>query len=222
MVVVRIVLFRLASWLAYGVLVPLYEWVARWYSDGEWHTWRQQALGPLNDIIQDRATHARRARVLEVGCGTGMLLAELASQSCDVVGLDRSPAMLAVARRRTASSVTLLHGRAEALPLAAGAVDAIVLTFPTEYAYAAATWQEFARVLTPGGQVTWVDAGELRTPSWLARTLQALLLPSAALTGYVDRMSRQLSDLGFTCDVQTVELPHSRVRVLRARRDTET
>jgi ubiquinone/menaquinone biosynthesis C-methylase UbiE len=217
MVLVRVAVFRLASWLAYGVLVPLYEWVARLYSDGEWHTWRQQALGPLNGLIQDVATHGRRARVLEVGCGTGALLAELAELPADVVGLDRSSAMLAVARRRTAGAVMLLHGCAEALPLAAGAVDAIVLTFPTEYAFAAATWQEFARVLTPGGQVTWVDAGELHSPSWLARTLQALLLPSASLTGYVHRISRQLSDLGFTCDLRTVELPRSRVRVLVAR-----
>ncbi|QLQ08938.1 MAG: methyltransferase domain-containing protein [Anaerolineae bacterium] len=81
--------------------------------------------------------------------------------------------------------VALLQGRAEALPLPAGSVDAVVLTFPTEYAYAAATWQEFARVLIPGGQVIWIDAGELRDPGWLVRTLQTLL-PGAELASLMD------------------------------------
>lgn len=219
MVVVRGLLFRLASWLAYGALVPLYEWVAELYSDGEWHTWRHQARVALNETLQTAADAGRRARILEVGCGTGALLVELAHLPGELVGLDRSPAMLGAARRRTRGVVMLLEGRAEALPLTAGSVAAIVLTFPTAYAYAAATWLEFARVLAPGGQVIWVDAGELRAPSRVARLLQALLLPGAALTGYVDRMSRQLSDFGFTYELQTVELPRSRVRVLQARRD---
>lgn len=214
MAVVRVLLFRLASWLAYGALVPWYEWVARLYSDGEWHHWRQQGLGPVDGMIQ---TAARTVRVLEVGCGTGALLMELVRRPCDVIGLDRSPAMLAAAQHRTGGTVKLLQGRSQALPLAAGVVDAIILTFPTHYAYAADTWHEFARVLAAGGQVVWVDAGELRAPSLAARTLQTLLLPSAALVGYVDRITQRLTDLGFAVTSQTIELPRSRVQVLVAR-----
>lgn len=221
MVIVRALLFRLASWLAYGALVPLYEWVARLYSDDEWHTWRQQALGLVDTVIRTRATAGRPLRVLEVGCGTGALLMELAHRPCEVIGLDRSPAMLAAARRRTDGTVHLVQGCGQALPVAAGVVDAIILTFPTNYAYAADTWHEFARVLALGGQVIWIDAGELRAPGTLARALQVLLLPSAALAGYVDRITQRLTDLGFTVTSQTIELPRSRVRALIARPDPD-
>lgn len=215
----RVWLFRLASWLAYGALVPLYEWVARCYSDGEWHTWRRQAVAPVIDVTVAAMAGGRRAHVLEVGCGTGPLLVELAQTPALVTGLDRSAAMVSAARRRTrarGARLTLMQGQAEALPLAAGVVDAIVLTFPTGYAYAAATWEEFARVLAPGGTVIWVDAGELRQPSRLARLLQGLLLPPASLTSIVDRISRRVAAFGFTSELRTIELPRSRVRMLLA------
>ena len=216
----RVWLFRLASWLAYGALVPLYEWVARCYSDDEWHTWRQQAVGPAIELAQTATAEGRRTHVLEVGCGTGALLVELAQTPALVTGLDRSAAMVSAARRRTrarGAHLTLMQGQAEALPLAAGVVDAIVLTFPTGYVYAAATWEEFARVLAPGGTVIWVDAGELRQPSPLARLLQGFLLPPASLTSIVDRFSRRVAAFGFTSELRTIELPRSRVRVLLAR-----
>lgn len=52
-----------------------------------------------------------RERVLELGCGTGHWLAQLAAAGCDVAGLDASQEML----RRAAVRVTgdLRHGRAE-------------------------------------------------------------------------------------------------------------
>ena len=43
----------------------------------------------------------RGRRVLEVGSGTGSLAAMLAAAGCAVVGVDRSPTMLAFARSNT-------------------------------------------------------------------------------------------------------------------------
>lgn len=50
--------------------------------------------------------------VLELGCGTGRVLAALIEAGHEVVGIDSSEAMLEVARSRfqESSSVTLLHG----------------------------------------------------------------------------------------------------------------
>ncbi|MFB0499768.1 MAG: methyltransferase domain-containing protein, partial [Candidatus Hadarchaeaceae archaeon] len=43
---------------------------------------------------------SRVAKVLDLGCGTGMLLSELARRSELVVGVDSSPEMLELARKR--------------------------------------------------------------------------------------------------------------------------
>src|SRR5687768_12177584 len=58
-------------------------------------------------------------RVLDVACGTGALTfaaAERVGQNGSVVGLDASPEMLAVARRKP-SRIEWVEGTAEALPL---------------------------------------------------------------------------------------------------------
>ena len=56
-----------------------------------------------------------RARLLDLGCGTGALLARLVDAqtgSLDLVGLDLSPEMLAIARARLPYRVKLLEGNA--------------------------------------------------------------------------------------------------------------
>ncbi len=56
--------------------------------------------------------HARLAAgpVLELACGTGRLLAALAGEGYEVVGLDRSAAMLRQARERLGAAATLVEG----------------------------------------------------------------------------------------------------------------
>src|SRR5262245_19855910 len=46
-----------------------------------------------------RAAGRRRPVVVEVGCGSGVLAARLIDRGYDVVGIDRSPAMIRIARR---------------------------------------------------------------------------------------------------------------------------
>ena len=82
---------------------------SRPYRLAEWY--REFASGqlPYADVAQVVARHVRRVdpgavRVLEVACGTGSLTIPLARQGFDVTGLDVSPEMLEVARRRTADA----------------------------------------------------------------------------------------------------------------------
>jgi ubiquinone/menaquinone biosynthesis C-methylase UbiE len=76
--------------------------------------------------------------VLEIGCGTGQALAELAQAAGSegrAIGLDLSSGMLAQAQRRftgAPAAVSLLHGNALALPLCAGSCDAVFLSFTLE------------------------------------------------------------------------------------------
>jgi SAM-dependent methyltransferase len=209
--------FQLASSLAYGWLAPLYEAVARLFSNGEWHTWRRQAVVVL---AARTALTGVQPRILEVGCGTGALLIEMTVAGSSVIGLDRSAPMLRAAaqrlRREGSPPVILVQGMAQAVPLPAHSVDCIVLTFPTAYVFDLRTWQEFHRLLTPGGWVIWVDGGEIDRPNLIARLLQALLSPDLDAQRLMLAMPAHVRGLGFAASWQTHELPSGRVSILTA------
>jgi SAM-dependent methyltransferase len=70
--------------------------------------------------------------VLDVGCGTGHFAVWLQRRSLDVIGLDRSPAMLAELRRRHAA-LPVVVGDADCLPVRSGAVDVALLVTTLEF-----------------------------------------------------------------------------------------
>ena len=83
---------RLASWVVeqfYGRLAWAYDPAVWALSGGLWYRWAFTA----ERFVVDQP-------VLEVGCGTGCLLAHLARKGLEVIGVDKSPQMAAVARRR--------------------------------------------------------------------------------------------------------------------------
>src|SRR5438477_183685 len=80
---------------------------------------RQKTLVAEGDLL------ARR--VLDVGCGTGNLAAALAARGARVWGVDPSPEMLAIARRKAPRGAGFREGRAEALPFRDGWFDRAAL-----------------------------------------------------------------------------------------------
>src|SRR5262249_18080901 len=64
-------------------------------------------------------------RVLDLCCGQGNVSAALTSLGCDVVGVDFSPAMLALARKQ-APSVTFIEADAQDLPFDDAAFEIVV------------------------------------------------------------------------------------------------
>ena len=101
--------------------------------------------------------------VLDVACGTGLVTAELLRQKkCGVIGIDQSAFMLAGARRRLAADdrVTLVQGRAEALPFDHASVDHLTVTYLLRYVDdPAATLAELVRVIRPGGTFASLEFG---------------------------------------------------------------
>ncbi len=92
-------------------------------------------------------------KVLDLGCGTGMLLNELARRSGFVVGIDSSPEMLELARKRRGSAALVLAD-ADHLPFADRSFDAVVsVTLLQNMPSPAATVREVARVTKPEGIV---------------------------------------------------------------------
>jgi SAM-dependent methyltransferase len=157
-------LINAAFELLYGPAVPIYDWVSRTGFTGEWARWQRVVL---------RYIHS--GPVLEIGSGTGDLLPLLAAQGLRPCGVEPSPQMFARARRKLArlgQTPPLVRGRADALPFADGAIGAVVATFPSAWVFQAATWDEIARVLRPGGVVAIVLSGEL-APHGAGRALRA-------------------------------------------------
>ena len=90
---------------------------------------------------------------VDVGCGTGRWTARLSA-----IGVDASPAMLAVAARKDGLRGRLAVGDAASLPVASGSADLVLcaLTFGHIRDQAGAM-HEFARVLQPGGTLIMSD-----------------------------------------------------------------
>jgi SAM-dependent methyltransferase len=132
---------------------------------------------PFGAVVADAAQIGAGQRVLDVACGTGALTRTVAARvggSGHVIGLDANPQMLAVARRLH-PSIEWLHGRAEALPLPAASVDAVVSQFGLMFFDdRVGALREMARVLKSGGRIAVAvcDAVE-RSPGYGA--LAALL-----------------------------------------------
>ncbi|TSB23535.1 class I SAM-dependent methyltransferase [Streptomyces benahoarensis] len=89
-------------------------------------------------------------RVLDLGAGTGKLTATLVARGSDTVAVEPGPSML-TELRRALPSVRALAGRAEAIPLPDGSVDAVLSGNAMHWFDMAVAGPEIARILAPGG-----------------------------------------------------------------------
>ena len=106
------------------------------------------------------------AGVLDLGCGTGVLLAELERlrPGLRLVGVDLSHGMLTRARARLPSSVLLLQAAGEHLPLPADSRDVVVSVSSMHY------WQDAPRVVAEVHRVLHGD-GRFIVTDWCRETL---------------------------------------------------
>ncbi len=95
--------------------------------------------------------------VLDVGCGTGAVVAALGTRGATVAGLDFLPVCLKLARRRTAAP--LIRGRADALPVKDGSLGLITCLDVLSHGSmeVAPALAEFHRALAPGGYLMIFD-----------------------------------------------------------------
>jgi 2-polyprenyl-6-hydroxyphenyl methylase/3-demethylubiquinone-9 3-methyltransferase len=101
-------------------------------------------------------------RILDLGCGKGRFATPLAAAGAEVVGLDRSAAMLA-----EGAGLDRVKGSARRLPFPDAAFDAAVAIEVFEHLAAIdEVLLEVRRVLRPGGLVAIVDKN---AGSWNAR-----------------------------------------------------
>jgi SAM-dependent methyltransferase len=149
--------------------------------------WVDASLAHIYDTLsapydEDLAWYHEQAaaqgdRVLELGCGSGRLLVPLARAGCSLVGLDVSPPMLAIARKRLAAAgpvvanrVRLVEGHMRAFTLGETFDLAIIAARSFCYLVDRADQQSALRAiaahLRPGGLLAFDLLNQ--QPAWIA------------------------------------------------------
>lgn len=96
---------------------------------------------------------------LEVGCGTGLFLAQVAESGATVRALDLSTHLLAKARARLGgrANVALQCGNAEQMPYPDGTFDAVYGSSVLHHLDLDRALREVFRVLRPGGRMVFTE-----------------------------------------------------------------
>ena len=153
-------------------------------SFGQDRRWRRAMV---DAIVADRP---QPRTVLDVASGTAGVARQLARRTAArVVGVDLTEQMVRVGKQRVHADgfdgrVSLTVGRAEELPVADAAVDALTVTYLLRYvADPAATLRELVRVVRHGGVVSSLEFAvpehRLWHPAWVFYT--RILLPLLGL-----------------------------------------
>ena len=160
-------------------------------------------------------------RLLDIGTGTGRMAEIFAERAEHIVALDKSLAMLRVARAKLqnlpAQRVELVQGDFGSLPFAAASFDTILFHQVLHFAQAPrAALAEAARVTSPGGRIAIVDFAAHQREELRERYAHARL-------GFGDAQMRSLlQDAGFvpgeTAALEDGELV---VKIWIAERDVE-
>lgn len=197
---------RFVSWFLdhlYTDLAWAYDLVASVTSLGQWWTWQRAVAGALPD-----------GRLLELGVGTGRLLRELTAEDRSVVGLDRSPQMIRIARRRLRRSggpLLLLRADALQLPFMSASFAGAYATFPSDYILQPETLRQVLRVLEPGGVFVVIPSARIRGNS-LPDRLAGWLYRITGQSGAPDpAWRRRLGELGVAGRLEMVEQPRAQV-----------
>lgn len=124
-----------------------------WDSDGEFKPLHR--LNPLRTEFVAARTTLAGARVLDVGCGGGLLAEALARRGAQVTGIDLAPAMIETARLHAAQSGLAIDYRvADAALLTDAPFDAVCCMEMLEHvADPAAFLGVLAQRLKPGGSL---------------------------------------------------------------------
>jgi SAM-dependent methyltransferase len=134
---------------------------------------------PLFEAVLDATSVGAGARVLDVGCGTGLTLVLAAERAAEVAGIDVTPELLAIARDRLPAA-DLREGDMESLPFDDDAFDVVLGVNAFQFAGdPVGALREAARVVRPGGTVaaSLFAAPERSQSSVVQRAMAALSPP---------------------------------------------
>jgi len=145
---------------------------------------RPGALRPVLAAAMLRLADARRGAVLDPCCGTGTIVREALEQGRRAIGGDLAAEALAASRANLPPGTALVRADAAALPVASGAVGAVVTNLPFGRRHAQAgdpagwlrtAFAEFRRVVAPAGSIVVLHPPSPAFESAVLRPHRALL-----------------------------------------------
>lgn len=132
----------------------------------DWDELNREVLGDFDLAAEVGAALPEKCPLaVDLGCGTGLVLERMLERAGGVIGVDGSPRMLELCRRRfspgqlgDAGPVSLRIGDLEHLPLRDGEADFASINLVLHHlATPSAALREICRILRPGGQVLVCD-----------------------------------------------------------------
>lgn len=140
---------------------------------------RRQIIPPITELVREMGNRPERVKVLDVACGTGRTLHQLAvtHPSMRLYGVDLSPAYIKKARELLADvdELTLAVDNAESLPFADATFDAVTSVYLFHELPRNArrnVIREMFRVVRPGGLVVLEDSAQVSESPELREVLQ--------------------------------------------------
>ncbi len=155
-------MIQLGSGEMFDRIARRYDLVNRVLSLGLDQRWRRRTVRAVGVALGEAP------RILDVATGTGDLAIALARAypAGQVIGLDPSPGMLAIAAQKVARRglrVELVQGDAQALPQASCSIDAATIAFGIRNVPdRPKALRELARVTRPGGRIGVLELSEPR------------------------------------------------------------
>lgn len=127
---------------------------------GDWDRINREIMGDFDITAAVLELMPLSDTAVDLGCGTGSVLAGLRNKARQLIGVDGSPRMLEMARRRfnNDDSVSLRIGELDHLPLADGEAQFACLNMVLHHlSQPDAALQEIRRILAPGGTLVVTD-----------------------------------------------------------------
>jgi ubiquinone/menaquinone biosynthesis C-methylase UbiE len=178
----------------YTALAPSY--------DQRWSAYLHSSFAMTLEQMTDLPAES----VLDVACGTGQLLEVLAERTnqSELVGIDRVPAMLEVAKQRLGGRANCLAGEAHHLPFEDAHFQLVTSTNALHYfPDAVAALREIRRVMSPGGNLIITDW--CRNYAWMKLLNRVLPWTQHAHvhTFSTGELRKSLTDAGFGISGET-------------------
>lgn len=130
-------------------------------------TWYRSSRGKMIDLfiekhLRDLLSPHQGERILDIGCGSGNHLLSLSSLGLNINGVDASPYMIDIARKRLGDKCFIMKGMAEDLPFEDNEFDISVMINTLEFL------DDPLQALREAGRVTKrkIFIGSINSLSW--------------------------------------------------------